>query len=46
MASKTSKTKQNAKALGVPAVYLGATGNFKPGGDAQLKSDLILAITG
>lgn len=33
-----------AKDLGVPAVYLGPTGTFKPGADAALKSDLILAI--
>jgi hypothetical protein len=53
MASKTNSTpktskpkKPVAKDLGVPAVYLGPTGTFKPGADAALKSDLILAILG
>lgn len=36
--------KPTAKDLGVPDVYLGAGGNFRPGLDARLKSDLINAI--
>lgn len=41
----TPKTKKvTAQDLGVPAVYLGDKGSFKPGADAALKSDLILAI--
>lgn len=47
MAAKTPKTKkQTAAERGVPAVYLGAGGNFKPGGDAQYKSDLIATVLG
>lgn len=38
--------KPTAKDQGVPAVYLGANGNFKPGLDARLKSDLVAAILG
>jgi hypothetical protein len=37
-------TKQTAKQQGFPAVYLGPTGNFKPGLDARAKSDLIAAV--
>lgn len=42
MASK--KTKVTAKDQGVPEVYLSESGNFKPGYDARLKSDLIKAV--
>lgn len=42
MASK--KQKETAKDQGVPEVYLSESGNFKPGYDARLKSDLIKAV--
>jgi integrase len=38
--------KQTAKEQGVPSVYLGPTGNFKPGYDASLKRDLVAAVLG
>lgn len=40
----TKPAKTTAKDLGVPAAYLAENGNFRPGMDARLKSDLILAI--
>jgi hypothetical protein len=43
-ATATKSNKKTAKDLGVPDVYLGPNGAFYPGGDARLKSDLILAI--
>lgn len=39
-------SKQTAKYQGVPPVYLGPTGNFKPGYDATLKRDLVHAVLG
>jgi hypothetical protein len=39
-------SKQTVKDQGVPAVYLGPTGNFKPGYDASLKRDLVHAVLG
>lgn len=45
--TKPAKPKApTAKDQGVPAEYLGANGNFKPGMDARLKSDLVCAILG
>lgn len=38
----SKSTKQSAKDQGVPAEYLGATGNFKPGADSKYKSDLVI----
>ena len=43
--ARTTK-KPTAKDQGVPAAYLGPAGNFKPGYDARLKSDLVHAILG
>lgn len=44
MAPKTSK--QTAREQGFPAVYLGPTGNFRPGYDARAKSDLVAVLRG
>jgi hypothetical protein len=45
MTSKQTKSrKKTAADLGVPKPYLSPTGTFKPGMDARLKSDLILAV--
>ena len=38
--------KVTAADQGIPAVYLGEGGNFRPGYDAKLKSDLITAVLG
>lgn len=38
--------KPTAADRGVPAVYLSESGSFKPGYDAKLKSDLIVAVLG
>lgn len=38
--------KPNAREQGVPEVYLGEGGNFRPGYDAKMKSDLITAVLG
>lgn len=38
--------KLSARDRGVPDVYLGDTGNFRPGMDARYKSDLILSALG
>jgi hypothetical protein len=38
--------KVTAADQGVPAVYLGENGNFRPGYDAKMKSDLITAVLG
>ena len=38
--------KVTARDQGVPEVYLSESGNFQPGYDAKLKSDLISAILG
>jgi hypothetical protein len=43
-AKQTKSTKKTAADLGVPKAYLSPTGTFKPGMDARLKSDLILAV--
>ena len=46
MASSNGKTKETARDQGVPATYLSANGNFKPGLDARYKSDLITSALG
>lgn len=38
--------KVTARDQGVPEVYLSESGSFKPGYDAKLKSDLIVAVLG
>ena len=43
--TRTSR-RQTAKEQGVPAVYLGPTGNFRPGYDASLKRYLVAAVLG
>ena len=42
----SNNKKQTARDQGVPASYLGANGNFKPGLDARYKSDLITSALG
>lgn len=41
-----AEPKASARDRGVPDVYLGETGNFRPGMDARYKSDLILSALG
>lgn len=44
---KTPKApKVTARDQGIPEVYLSESGSFKPGYDAKLKSDLIVAVLG
>jgi hypothetical protein len=38
--------KVTARDQGIPEVYLSESGSFKPGYDAKLKSDLIVAVLG
>jgi hypothetical protein len=38
--------KVTARDQGIPDVYLGESGTFKPGYDAKLKSDLLTAVLG
>jgi len=45
MADKAPK-KATAREQGVPEIYLGESGNYKPGMDARHKSDLINRVLG
>jgi hypothetical protein len=45
-ATEAKAKKVTARDQGVPEVYLSESGSFRPGYDAKLKSDLIVAILG
>ena len=45
-AEEAKPKKVTARDQGIPEVYLSEAGTFRPGYDAKLKSDLIVAVLG